>query len=174
MNDAANLIESSTSLITLQEEFYNFKNDLPGCDDYFVDANLFQKDFASYLQMLVDRSFGIIGSVPQTTYWYMNTDKNLIGLCSLRHRLTTSLKDLGGHIGYIIRPAERKKGHGTRLLALVLEKARDLGIPSVLLTTDVENTASRKIIERNGGILAEEALSTITGTMKARYWIEIK
>lgn len=173
MDTEPSLIKSSKSLITLQEEFFAFKTDLSGYDDYFVDANLFQKDLAAYLQMLADRSLGIIGSVPQTTYWYMNNKSKLIGLCSLRHSLTPSLRDLGGHIGYIVRPAERRKGHGTRILALALEKARELNIPHILITTDVENIASRKMVEKNGGVLEEEALSKITGTIKARYWIEL-
>ena len=57
----------------------------------------------------------------------------------------------GGHIGYDVRPSERGKGCGTRLLRLTLQKARELGLDDVLITADEANAASWKVIERNGG-----------------------
>jgi predicted acetyltransferase len=57
----------------------------------------------------------------------------------------------GGHIGYDVRPSERGKGCGTRLLRLTLQKARELGLDDVLITADEGNAASWKVIERNGG-----------------------
>jgi predicted acetyltransferase len=54
----------------------------------------------------------------------------------------------------------------------LLARARDHGLDRVLVTTDPGNEASRKIIERNGGILAEETGPGIGKTKKARYWIE--
>lgn len=54
--------------------------------------------------------------VPQTIYWLYDNDKP-IGYGKLRHRLNDNLLEIGGHIGYVIRPSERRKGYGKRLLA---------------------------------------------------------
>lgn len=177
MEKTPELIESSESLMDLSEEFTAFADELGGDDDHLVHAELLRKDFRAYLRMLMNYSKGIglpTAWVPQTIYWYLAGRVHLVGSSSVRHRLTPALEDVGGHIGYVIRPCERGKGHGTRLLALTLKKACEQGLGRVLLTTDVDNAASRKIIEKNGGILSRESISTATGTMKARYWIALK
>jgi predicted acetyltransferase len=60
-----------------------------------------------------------------------------------------------GHIGYAVVPAKRRKGYASQALAETLCIARSEGLASVELATDFENTASRRTIERNGGILVE-------------------
>ena len=94
-------------------------------------------------------------------------------ICTHLPSLTPALEDYGGHISYVIRPQYRRQGHGTRLLSLTLRKAQDRGLDRVLLTTDIGNIASRRVIEDNGGALLEEYLSIATGTMKARYSIDM-
>ena len=60
-----------------------------------------------------------------------------------------------GHIGYAVVPACRGRGHATRALALTLPLARAEGLRWVELTTDPDNLASQRTIERNGGVLVE-------------------
>ncbi|MEW5867934.1 MAG: GNAT family N-acetyltransferase [Chloroflexota bacterium] len=79
----------------------------------------------------------------------------------------------GRHIGYAIRPVRWRRGYGTHILALTLEKARERGLRRVLVTCDKENTASARIIEKNGGRLAGEALAERSGKPVLRYWIEL-
>jgi len=97
----------------------------------------------------------------------------VLGTMALRHYLTPLLEDVGGHIGYAIRPSERRKGYGTRILALTLERARAMGLGRVLVTCDTDNLGSARVIQRNGGALASEGHSVRTGTRVSRYWIDI-
>ncbi|WP_205326421.1 GNAT family N-acetyltransferase [Glycomyces sp. YM15] len=93
--------------------------------------------------------------VPSTTYWW--TDRRaFLGRINLRHRLNESLSEIGGHIGYDVRPTARRQGHATAMLAAVLPRAAAIGIDKALVTCDAENTASRKVIEANGGVLEDE------------------
>lgn len=107
--------------------------------------------------------------VANTAYWITDGDDEdpgaVIGFLHLRHELNGPLLEEGGHIGYSIRPARRQEGHARRALALGLRRATDLGIDRVLVTCDVDNDASRRTIERNGG-----ALEDVRGR-KRRYWI---
>ena len=48
-----------------------------------------------------------------------------------------------------------------------------MGIEKVRITCDVGNIASRKIIEKNGGVLDSEIPNLETGVGKLRYWIDI-
>ena len=60
-----------------------------------------------------------------------------------------------GHIGYSVVPWKRRRGYATRALALFLDDVRPEGIEYVELTTGVENAASARVIEANGGVLIE-------------------
>jgi predicted acetyltransferase len=111
--------------------------------------------------------------VPSTTYWLI--DKNeFIGRTQIRHELNKSLAEWGGHIGFIIRPSKRKLGYGTKILALALTKAKKMGIEKALITCDKSNIGSKKIIEKNGGVLQDEYDPKDGSGVKLRYWINIK
>lgn len=56
-----------------------------------------------------------------------------------------------GHIGYAVVPWKRGRGYATRALALMLREARREGLEEVMVTTEPENLASRRVIEANGG-----------------------
>lgn len=60
-----------------------------------------------------------------------------------------------GHAGYSVVPWKRGRGYATRALQLLLPHARAEGLAYIELTTDGDNLASRRVIEANGGILAE-------------------
>ena len=133
------------------------------------------EDFSGYLGRLKESSLGINvppHRVPATTFWLAN-GKRLIGRSSLRHWLTTELAHEGGHIGYDIRPSERRKGYGTLILELTLVKARALGLSQTLLTCDADNVASARIIEKNGGELQRQTISQRTGKIISQYWIKL-
>lgn len=97
----------------------------------------------------------------------------VLGVAKLRHMLTPTLEDIGGHIGYSIRPSERGKGYGSLILALTLDCARELGLSRVLLTCDTENIRSARVIMRNGGVLTSEGYSPLRGARVSRYWIAL-
>ncbi len=66
-----------------------------------------------------------VNYVPSDYYWMVDDEKNLfIGQIALRHKLNERLMQVGGHIGYGVRYSVWGKGYGTKMLALVLEKAR--------------------------------------------------
>ena len=83
----------------------------------------------------------------------------------IRHRLTPELARRGGHIGYHVAPRYRRRGHATAMLAAGLAYCRDsLGLTRLLITCAESNTASRRVIEANGGAL-EDILDG-----ECRYW----
>jgi predicted acetyltransferase len=97
--------------------------------------------------------------VPVTELWFVDGD-SYIGAVVIRHRLTPELRKEGGHIGFHVVPSERRRGYAKQMLAQTLERCRALGLSEVLITCDVGNTASRRVIEANGGVLqsAEEGI----------------
>jgi predicted acetyltransferase len=100
-------------------------------------------------------------------------DRRILGRISVRHRLNANLEIEGGHIGYDVRPSERRKGYGTLMLKLALEEARKIGLKRVMITCDTDNIASAKIIEKNGGIFERHDISPMSGKQLNQYWIEL-
>lgn len=133
-------------------------------------------DFPAFVQKLKNEAEGIglpEGYVPQSNYWLVRNGRELIGEIRLRHRLTPALEDFGGNIGYMIRPTERRKGYGTLMLRMVLEKAREIGLARALVSCDPANVGSAKVIRNNGGVLASEGISREMGQHVSRYWIQL-
>lgn len=111
------------------------------------------------------------GVVPQSTYWLILGGRTLVGSGRVRHRLNPALEKEGGHIGYTIRPSCRRRGYGSRICRLLMDKARDEhGLDKVLITCDTDNTASYRIIEKNGGVRAGESRSDYSGKPVTRFW----
>lgn len=135
-----------------------------------------ETDFGSFVERELSHARGENipeGYVPCTEYWLVD-GKEFIGRVSVRHRLNDKLLNIGGHIGYDIRPTKRGQGHGNKILELALQKAKELGIERVLITSDIRNVASRKIIEKNGGILENQVPNPEMGFDALRFWIDIK
>lgn len=104
------------------------------------------------------------GFVPSTTLWWVDGDDYLARI-AIRHRLTPFLLEVGGHIGYDVRPSARRRGHATAMLKAALPLAHELSIDSALVTCDVDNIGSRLAIERNGGVLEDQRGD------KLRFWV---
>ena len=113
------------------------------------------------------------GTVPSTTYFaFLKNDSKIVGIIDIRHRLNEYLMDFGGHIGYGVRPTERRKGYATQMLALALKECRKLGLEKVLVTCGKKNLGSSGVIKKNGGVLENE-MTEPDGDLLQRYWIDI-
>jgi predicted acetyltransferase len=107
------------------------------------------------------------GRVHCDQFW-VTEGADVIGFVSFRHDLGNEfLRTEGGHIGYSIRPAFRRRGHASRALGLALERAREIGLDRVLITCEEDNVGSARTIESQGGVFE----SVFNG--KRRYWIDL-
>jgi predicted acetyltransferase len=170
--------------IKLIEPTIKLKNEfLEMVEEHITEGNhkIWQYDqavenFEKYVQDRLDWKEGKSlpeGWIPASEFWLVREKNLILGTSSLRHKLTEHLRNIGGHIGYNIRPSQRRKGYGTLILKLTLQKARELGLGRVLVTCDEDNVASIKIIEKNGGKLKNIYVSRELKQPKRRYWIEL-
>lgn len=134
-----------------------------------------QQTLVELLEQLVDRAAGRsvpAGRVPGTTFWLLDDVGRIVGMSRLRHRLNEALLIDGGHIGYYVRPHERRKGQGHTLLELTLIEAKKLGLTRVLLTANSDNAGSIGVIEGNGGLMEDERVDD-SGVPYGRFWFEL-
>ncbi|ABY42931.1 GNAT family N-acetyltransferase [Bacillus mycoides] len=97
----------------------------------------------------------------------------LIGFVNIRHRLNPELLLESGHIGYSVHPNKRRQGYATEQLQLSLVEAQKLELKKVLITCDKSNISSAKTIQKVGGVLENEVVSSNSGEIVQRYWVEI-
>jgi len=141
--------------------------DFPGVE--FSRAGLERPDeFRRYIDYLLADRFE---ETPRPRDWVSCTvrwiveEADYLGRVSLRHQLTDALLTWGGHIGYGVRPSARGRGAATYALSAILSLCRERGIDPALVTCDVDNAASRRTIEHNGGIYED------TRQGKLRFWV---
>jgi predicted acetyltransferase len=110
------------------------------------------------------------GVVPSTLYFLVHK-KRILGAIHFRHELNDDMLLNGGHIGYGIRPSERRKGYATNMLAMLLDDIRSKGYKKVLITCDDENIGSVKTIENANGVLHDK--TEFEGVVTRRYWVNL-
>ena len=151
-------------------EFSASNKEMPFAFDYNEAGN-----FDEYVKKLEDWTQGknlSEGHVPHS-YLVGAVDDRIIGRISIRHELNPFLERIGGHIGYAIVPSARKRGYATELLRQGLLYCRTLGLEKVLITCDLGNTGSRRVIEKNGGIFEGITNEPDLKIQKRRFWIPL-
>lgn len=134
------------------------------------------ENFEAFLAHLAgcERGIGIPADfVPHSTYWLVEHGE-VVGVSSLRHRLTGKLLEEGGHVGYGIRPSKRGRGLGKAILGLTLREAARRGIDRALITCAKANAASAAVIAAQGGILESEAFVERRGEVVQRWWVDTR
>ena len=99
-----------------------------------------------------------------------DVDGQLVGCASIRFELNEFLAARGGHIGYGVIPAFRRRGYATAILTESIKIARSEGISPLLVACDDDNVSSATVIERCGGVLESIAFAE-DRTAFRRYWI---
>jgi predicted acetyltransferase len=163
--------------IKLEHEYMDMIKEWKALEDKLIPwvLGFDASDFSALVERFENCSNGVglqEGMVAHSTYWLVNDNNRVVGAVNIRHRLNEKLLQNGGHIGYGIRPSERRKGNASEALKQALDIARSIGIYSALVVCDKNNIASAKTIQKNGGVLENEVEKD--GEVIQRYWIDIK
>ena len=112
--------------------------------------------------------------VPATQFLFIRAEGNrLIGMIQVRHYFNEQLAQYGGHIGYSIRPGERRKGYAKEMLRMALPYCRELGLEKVLITCIDGNIGSEKTILANGGVYESTVYEPDEQIYLKRFWITL-
>lgn len=136
------------------------------------------EDYDEWIKMVkkCEKPGNDILGVQMTLYMAIRkADEKIVGCIELRHALNERLKILGGHVGYSVVPEERNKGYASAMLVHVIEIAKSLAMPALMLTCDEENLASARTIIKCGGVLEKEKSVLYHGEERIikYYWITI-
>lgn len=150
-------------------------------DDYAVNGTPFlgmtQPDiFPYFVRTCIKHSAGIglgKGVSPYTRYFMVDETGTVYAQGDVRHEATRHNTFVAGQLGYGVPPSKRQCGYGTKMCALLIEKAGEMGFKSIIITCRDDNAASARIIERNGGKLIETVHLRDENTDMRRYKVDI-
>ena len=169
-------LERKDEIIEYLDEFVKYNSNINGTGslDKIYDGYTFEEALEKCLNMkneLYDKS---INRVPRKTFLLIRKDDNkIVGTINISWNLSEKMLKFGGHIGYGIRPTERRKGYNKIQLYLVLLEAQKLNLDKVMLDCSVDNLGSDKTIKALGGILERCELDEADNTMTNVYWINV-
>ncbi len=163
--------EDEASVWAMRQEMLDAKEHFDGCsqlnkcDTY--DAWL------AHLALYSSAETCPADKVSSTVYLAVRErDSRVVGVIDLRHSLDHPVLALwGGHIGYSVRPSERRKGYGTQMLRLNLQNAKARGLMRVMITCHDGNIASEKVIRACGGVYEKSV--NVEGEIIKRFWIDL-
>ncbi len=112
--------------------------------------------------------------VPATQFLFIRkSDNKLLGMIQIRHYCNDYLEKFGGHIGYCVRPSERRKGYAKEMLRMTLPFCKELGLQKVLILCIDGNIGSEKTILANGGVYESTAHEPNGNKDLKRFWIHL-
>ena len=170
-------LERKNDVLEFMQEFIDYKSDINGSgglarlskgmpyEEWLVDViNRMDDDYAKS----IDR-------VPASTYFTVReSDNKIVGMVNLRHYLDNDLRNIGGHIGYSIRPTERGKGYAKVQLYLALLECKKLGIEEAMVDCVKSNIKSEKTILALGGVFDKQFYDQLGKRVLRNYYINVK
>lgn len=154
-------------------EFYKYNSKINGeggLDSYLDNYSGWLKKLEKDRKQIANEK-----RVPAETYFLVReNDNRIVGMINIRYNLNERLLLNGGHIGYSIRPTERRKDYNKINLYLGLKRLDELNVETALLDCVKSNIGSSKTMLALGAKKYNEIYNEDYGEVVEKYKIDIK
>lgn len=164
--------ECKSDIIDYLDEFHKCDSDLNGFGMLArISAKFSFEEALERCLNMADSSYSWAhGRCPNKVFLLIRErDNRVIGNIQVRWDLTDEILRFVGHIGYSIRPTERRKGYNKINLYLGLVEAKKLGIKKCIIGCDVSNIGSDKTMRALGGELLRSEIDPSDGVLTNVY-----
>lgn len=162
--------EYASQIMEYRQEFLDAGDSMDGCGPLrrIEDPYEYIKTCAEYEDPRTVPSH----LVPATQFFFVRkSDNRLVGMIQVRHCFNDYLEKYAGHIGYSVRPSERRRGYAKEMLKMTLPFCREMGLGKVLITCADGNVGSEKTILANGGAYEFTVHEPSSDRNLKRFWI---
>lgn len=169
-------INMKDEILDYLQEFRDNNSDIHGIGpiDKINEDYSFENALDDCLKLEDDDYAESINRCPGKLYFLIrDSDNKIIGNINIRWNLNEAMLQYAGHIGYSIRPTERRKGYNKINLYLILKKAQEFNLDKVMLGCNVTNIGSDKTIIGLGGILERTGTDPYDNEKTNVYWIDV-
>ena len=163
-------------IIEYLDEFVEYESDINGAGslDKIYEGYSFEEALDRCLKMKDEEFAKSVGRCPGNTFLLIReSDNRIVGTLNLRWNLNEEMLRFGGHIGYGIRPTERRKGYNKINLYLGIVEAKKVGLEKVMLDCDVNNIGSDRTLKALGGVLERTEIDPSDGILTNVYWFNV-
>lgn len=162
--------EFASQIAEYRMEFLDAGDSMDGCGSLrqIEDPKIFLKKCKDYENPETLPSGKVLAS---QFLLVRKNDMRLVGMIQVRHYFNEYLSIYGGHIGYSVRPSERRKGYAKKMLASVIPYCREIGLDKILVTCIDGNIASEKTIIACGGVYESVVYEPNEKVYLKRFWI---
>lgn len=164
-------MEYADDIMSFRQEILDAGDSFAGCGSLKNCSSI--EEWIKILDNMENEETCPNGGVTSNTYIAVRlSDNKVVGIIDLRHHINHPILSVwGGHMGYSVRPSERRKGYAKEMLRQNLQNCTNRGLNKVLITCDSDNIASEKTIIANGGVFEKEIC--VDDNRMKRYWIEL-
>jgi len=169
-------LERKNEIIEYLDEFVKYGSDINGSGslDKIYDGYTFEEALDRCLKMEDEEYAKSVGRCQGRTFLLIReNDNKIVGTINVRWNLNEAMLRFGGHIGYGIRPTERRKGYNKINLYLGMLEAKKVGLEKVMLDCDVNNLGSDKTLKALGGKLERTEVDPSDGMLTNVYWFNV-
>lgn len=170
-------LERKNEIIEYLDEFVEYGSNINGSGslDKIYDGYTFEEALERCLNMENEEYSKKFERCPSRTFLLIRkSDNKIVGSINIRWNLNEKMLQFGGHIGYGIRPTERRKGYNKINLYLGILEARRLGLEKVMLDCDVNNLGSDRTLKALGGKLERTEVDPSDGVLTNVYWFDVE
>ena len=169
-------MERKKEIIEYLDEFVKYGSDINGSGslDKIYDGYTFEVALDRCLKVEDEEYAKRVGRCQGKTFLLIReNDNKIVGTINVRWNLNEEMLQFGGHIGYGIRPTERRKGYNKINLYLGMIEAKNVGLDNVMLDCDVNNLGSDKTLKALGGTLERTEIDPSDGILTNVYWFNV-
>ena len=169
-------LERKNEIIEYLDEFVKYGSDINGSGslDKIYYGYTFEEALDRCLKMEDEEYAKSVGRCQSRTFLLIReNDNKIVGTINVRWNLNEAMLRFGGHIGYGIRPTERRKGYNKINLYLGMLEAKKVGLEKVMLDCDVNNLGSDKTLKVLGGKLERTEVDPSDGILTNVYWFNV-